>query len=44
VADWEKEHTMNVLLWVLQVLRALLYGASAQREYVPRYILPALER
>jgi len=29
-ADWEtgKRHTMNVLLWVLQALAALVYGSS----------------
>src|SRR4029079_14186314 len=27
-AGREERHTMNVLLWVLQVLAALLYGAS----------------
>jgi len=27
-AEAKKRHTMNILLWVLQVLAALLYGAS----------------
>jgi len=28
VAETEWRHTMNILLWVLQVLAAILYGAS----------------
>jgi hypothetical protein len=27
-AETGRRHTMNILLWVLQVLAALLYGAS----------------
>lgn len=27
-ADPERRHTVNILLWVLQILAALLYGAS----------------